>query len=100
MGPVAADNTAVNERDRNHAHVVPTDQGSSQTDMRITKRIRESVMDDRDLSFTAHNVKIITMDGQVVLRGPVKSSAERRTIERHAVAVAGKQNVTNELEVR
>jgi hyperosmotically inducible protein len=100
MGPAAADNTAINERDRNHANVVPTDQGSSDVDMRITKRIRESVVDDGDLSFTAHNVKIITMDGHVVLRGPVKTAAERRAIERHAVAVAGKQNVTNELEVR
>jgi hyperosmotically inducible protein len=47
----------------------------------------------------AHNIKIITQDGKVTLRGPVRSEDEKASIEAKAVAVAGAGNVTNQLEV-
>jgi len=93
------DNTAVNERDREGATLTPGDQSNSEGDLEITRRIRETVVDDDGLSFAAKNIKIITVDGRVTLRGPVSSNAERTTIEKMAVAVAGTGRVVNQLEI-
>ena len=73
----AADNTKVNERDRDDRTLTAMDQGNGEHDVKITQQIRQSVMDDDSLSFNAKNVKIITVDGKVTLRGPVASSKER-----------------------
>jgi len=94
-----AANTGVNERDRNDQALTPLDQGGSTGDREITQRIRKAVVSNDDLSFTAKNVKIITRDGQVTLRGAVKSAQERTSIERAAKTVAGPSKVVNELEV-
>ena len=96
--PVAADNTGRNERDEEPGALTPSDQGEGDTDIEITQNIRKAVMDDDSLSFTAKNVKIITQDGKVTLRGPVKSTQERT-----AIGVAAKKfaagRVDNQLEV-
>ena len=94
-----ATNTRVNERDRDEGALTPMDQKENQTDREITQRIRKAVVGDDSLSFTAKNVKIITRDGRVTLRGPVKSDQERTSIERAATTVAGPQRVVNQLEV-
>jgi hyperosmotically inducible periplasmic protein len=94
------DNTARNERDRSDNALTPMDQSNSQSDLDITQRIRQAVMKDDSLSFTAKNVKIITSGGKVVLRGTVKSYEERLAIESAAKNVAGQANVQSELEVK
>jgi hypothetical protein len=94
-----ADNTAVNQRDRNSSALTPMDQGTSQADRSITMRIRQAVMHDSSLSFSAKNVKIITINGKVTLRGPVKTEAERTAIENAARNVAGGAQVDSQLEV-
>jgi osmotically-inducible protein OsmY len=94
------DNTKVNQRDTKNATPTPMDQGEGQSDLDITKRIRQAVMGDKSLSFTAKNVKIITRDGKVVLRGPVNSADERASIAAAAQKVAGAGNVDNQLEVK
>ncbi|HEX5098049.1 MAG TPA: BON domain-containing protein [Polyangiaceae bacterium] len=96
---VAPDNTKVNQRDTKAAAPTPMDQGEGRSDLDITQRIRQAVVADRSLSFTAKNVKIITRDGKVVLRGPVASAAERASIEAAANKVAGSGNVDNQIEV-
>jgi osmotically-inducible protein OsmY len=73
----APDNTGVNERDRNSAHPTPMNQGNGEVDIDLTQRIRKAVMANDSLSFTAKNAKIITRDGRVTLRGPVKSAVGR-----------------------
>lgn len=93
------DNTKVNERDTNSGALTPMDQGNGETDLRITQQIRQAVMADGSLSFTAKNVKIITMNGSVTLRGPVNTAAERSAIEAAARKVAGAQ-VDNQIEVK
>lgn len=93
------DNTEVNERDRNSAALTPMDQRNNQTDLDITQRIRQAVMADDSLSFTAKNVKIITQNGKVTLRGPVGTAQERAAIEAAARKVAGAQ-VDNQIEVK
>jgi osmotically-inducible protein OsmY len=94
------DNTKVNERDRNAAALTPTDQRENQTDLKITQQIRQNVMADDNLSFTAKNVKIITAGGKVTLRGPVKTAEERSAIEAAARKVAGVSQVDNQIEVK
>lgn len=93
------DNTKVNKRDADGNAVTPIDQGNNESDLKITQRIRQSVMSDGSLSFTAKNVKIITNGGKVTLRGPVKSAAERASIDAAARKVAGPGKVDNQLEV-
>lgn len=93
------DNTGVNERDRNDVSLTPMDQGGSESDRKITQQIRQAVIADDSLSFSAKNVKIITLAGKVTLRGPVKSAQERDAIERAAVRVAGAGQVDNQLEI-
>lgn len=84
----------------NKEEVAVTRQGTTPRDLQITQRIREAVMENDQLSFTAKNVQVITKDGKVYLRGPVRNQNERRAIEKTAVSVAGRDMVTNELEVK
>jgi len=93
------DNTKVNERDRAPGAVTADQQGQSKTDVELTARIRKAVFDDKSISHTAHNVKIITNNGSVLLRGPVKSEAEKTSVNQKAVEIAGEKNVKNELEI-
>jgi hyperosmotically inducible protein len=95
-----SDNTKVNTRDRAEESPTADQQKESQSDREITRRIRESVVKDESLSTYAHNVKIITQDGHVTLKGPVRSDSEKRTIETKATEVAGQNKVTNELAVK
>jgi hypothetical protein len=96
----APDNTKVNERDRNAAAPTPMDQGQNETDLKITQQIRQAVMADGSLSFTAKNVKIITQNGKVTLRGPVNTAQERSAIEAAARKVAGTAQIDNQIEVK
>jgi hyperosmotically inducible protein len=93
------DNTKVNERDRKKSEPTAGQQDNNRSDLDITKQIRESVIKDKSLSTYAHNVKIITEAGMVTLKGPVRSDAEKRSIEEKAAAVVGPDKVTNELAV-
>ncbi|HKO94063.1 MAG TPA: BON domain-containing protein [Polyangiaceae bacterium] len=95
----AADNTGKNERDRSGATATSGDQGGSEADRRVTQEIRKAVVDDDSLSMTAKNVKIITKDGVVTLRGPVKSSEEKSQIAVVAHRVSGVMRVDNQLEI-
>jgi len=94
-----ADNTKKNERDRAEAALTPGDQGESEADRSITQSIRQAVVKDDALSFTAKNIKIITVDGVVTLRGPVKSDKEKTDIGALAQQVSGIKRVDNQLEV-
>lgn len=94
-----ADNTGINARDRNGAAPDPTDQSSTPEDTEITASIRRAVTKDESLSVNAKNVKIITANGQVTLRGPVDSGAEREKIVLMAKALSGGYPVINELEI-
>ncbi len=94
-----ADDTARNERDRNDRTLTPMDQGSSEADRTITQEIRKNVVADDSLSTNAKNIKIITVDGVVTLRGPVKSDAEKTTVAGIARKATGVKRVDDQLEV-
>jgi hyperosmotically inducible periplasmic protein len=97
--PPAADNSGKNVRDRQGSTMTPGDQSNAKSDMAITQAVRKAVMADKELSTNAHNVKIITSNGVVTLRGPVKSAAEKTTIAAKAEQVAGVKSVDNQLEI-
>jgi len=97
---VEPDNTAVNKRDRDRNAKTPIDQNENQRDVNITAEIRKAVLAHKDMSIDARNVKIITADGKVTLRGPVNSEDEKKVIEDLAKNLAGKDNVTSEIEVK
>lgn len=76
----------------------PLDQGESETDRTITQSIRSTVVERDDLSVNAKNVKIITRNGVVTLRGPVADARERDSIVAIANAQRGVTQVDNRLE--
>jgi len=96
----AADNTKVNERDQNQDEPTADQQKENPADRAITQQIRKSLMGDKSLSAYAQNVKIITQNGQVTLKGPVRSEAEKQMIEKKATEVAGEDKVTSELDIK
>ena len=93
------DNTKVNTRDRAKGAVTADQQKENAGDRDIARKIRQSLMKDKALSSYAHNVKVIAQDGQVTLKGPVRSDDERRTVEAKATEVAGAGHVINEMSV-
>ena len=95
----SADNTERNVRDRDDESLTPMDQGNSEADLEITQTIRKAVVAHDDLSVNAQNVKIITKDGVVTLRGPVKSAKEKTAIAKIAKKAAGAKSVDNQLEI-
>jgi len=96
----AADNTGKNQRDRSGETRTSGDQSNSSGDVQITATIRRAVVKDHSLSATAKNVKIITADGVVTLRGPVQNEAEKTKIAELAQSAAGNAKIDNQLEVK
>ncbi len=95
---VDKDNSGINKRDRDTTTKTPFDQNENQSDINITANIRKSVVDTK-MSTNAQNVKIITQDGVVTLRGPVKTQEEKTRIEELARNVAGVKSVDSQLEI-
>lgn len=96
----AADNSGRNQRDRSGETQTSGDQSNSSADIKTTAAIRRAIMHDDSLSMTAKNVKIITENGVVMLRGPVQSEAEKTKIAELAKTHAGNTRVEDHLEVK
>jgi hyperosmotically inducible protein len=92
----APDNT---KRNKDQTDPSADQQKMNPADRAITQKIRKAIHEDKSLSTYAHNIKIITQDGKVTLRGPVRSEDEKSNLQAKAVEVAGQDNVTNQLEV-
>lgn len=97
---VPGDNTKVNQRDKSASEPTADQQKNNRSDTDITKQIRSSITKDKSLSTYAHNIKIITQDGQVTLKGPVRSDDEKKALEAKAAEVAGADKITNQLDVQ
>src|ERR1700674_3389365 len=95
------DNTKVNKRDKNPDEATADQQKMNAADRNLTARIRKSVMGDRTLSSYAHNVKIISQNGIVTLKGPVRSDGELKSVMAKAVeAAGGPDKVVNQMSVK
>ncbi len=96
----SADNSKMNQRDQNKNEPTADQQKDNRSDRDITRQIRQSIMADKSLSTYAHNVKIITQNGQVTLKGPVRSEDEKQAVTSKATAVAGENKVTDDLSIK
>jgi len=96
----AADNTGRNVRDQSGETLTPTDQSGAPGDVAVTQDVRKALVDDSNLSVDAKNVKVITQDGKVTLRGVVASAAERDRIVAKVEALPGVTSVDDQLEVK
>lgn len=94
-----ADNSGKNVRDRSEKTLTPMDQGGSASDRELSATIRRAIVKDDTLSTNAHNVKIVTVDAVVTLRGPVKTAAEKAAVGAKAETAPGVKRVDNQLEV-
>jgi hyperosmotically inducible periplasmic protein len=97
--PSKSDNTRVNKRDRSGEQGTADQQKQNSSDIELARKIRSSITKDKSLSTYAHNVKVITQDGIVTLKGPVRSEEESKVIESKAAEVAGASNVKNQLDI-
>lgn len=95
-----ADNTSRNVRDRQGNRLSPLNQGTSESDVETTRLLRKQINERDTLSVNAKNVKIITVNGRVTLRGPVNSSEERAFIVELARKHSRGGEVDDELEVK
>ena len=93
------DNTKTNKRDREQRQPTADQQNQNRPDREITRDIRRSITSDKGLSTYARNIKIITQNGNVTLRGPVRTEEEKRSIEAKANEVAGASHVKSEIEI-
>jgi hyperosmotically inducible periplasmic protein len=100
QNPPQPDNTKVNKQDRAAGAVTADQQKFDRTDRDLSQQIRKAVVGDKSLSTYAHNVKIVSQNGTVTLKGPVRSEEEKKTIVAKAEEVAGAGKVTDELTVK
>jgi len=99
QGSKDASNTAVNQRDRTSSKLTPLDQGNSKSDIQITAQIRKAIIGTEKMSVNAQNVKVITLNGQVTLRGPVNNADEKREIGEIAARAVHAGKVDNQIDV-
>ena len=98
--PNPPDNTKTNQRDRAKAESTADQQKENPADRETTRKIRRALIEDKSLSTYAHNVKIVTQNGNVTLKGPVRSEQERNTVIAKATEVAGQGHVIDQLQVK
>ena len=96
----ALENTEINVRDKNNATLTPEDQKETENDIKITADIRQAIIKNESLSVNAQNVKIITRNGVVTLRGPVDSKKESKKLKKIAKHTPGVLKVNNQLEIK
>jgi osmotically-inducible protein OsmY len=71
----------------------------NKADRDLTRQIRRAIVSDKSLSTQAHNIKILTSDGTVTLKGQVKTDDEKKSVEDKANSIAGNGKVTSDLTV-
>jgi hyperosmotically inducible protein len=96
---IAPDNTKSNREDPSNQANSADRQKDDKSDVQLTKRVRQSVMADKNLSTYAHNVKIVSMNGTVTLNGVVRSAQEKSEIVAKSAAIAGGEHVVDELKI-
>jgi hyperosmotically inducible periplasmic protein len=98
--PPAADNTKMNQRDRSDSEATADRQKENPTDRQLSQQIRRALVKDKSLSTNAHNVKVVSQNGTVTLKGPVDSDTEKQAVEDKAAQIAGADKVNSEIQVR
>jgi osmotically-inducible protein OsmY len=94
------DNTKMNQRDRNSNEATADQQKMNPSDRETTKQIRQAIEKDKSISTYGHNIKVVTQNGMVTLKGPVRSEEEKKAIEAKAAEIAGGDKVTDQMDVK
>jgi osmotically-inducible protein OsmY len=94
-----ASNTGINKRDRDDKTLTPMDQMNNEADLKITREVRQALMKG-EFSMDAKNIKVITRNGTVTLRGPVETAAELEKISALVKAMPGIKSIDNQLQVK
>jgi len=94
-----ADNTDLNTRDKSGETLTPQKQSNTDSDIDVLAAVRSAIVDDKNLSMAAHNVKIMVVKGVVTLRGPVKNTNEKARVEELTRKVAGVASIDNRLDI-
>ena len=94
------ENTEINVRDKENTTLTPEDQKETESDIKITADIRQAIIKNKSLSVNAQNVKIITRNGVVTLRGPVETKKESKKLRKIAKHTPGVLKVDNQLEIK
>ena len=96
----ALENTEVNVRDKGNTTLTPEDQKETESDIKITADIRQAIIKNKSLSVDAQNIKIITRNGVVTLRGPVETKKESKKLKKIAKHTPCLLKVDNQLEIK
>jgi len=92
----APDNTKANaQADQNTADK----QSNAASDRTLTQQVRKAITQEKSMSTYAHNVKVVTQNGQVTLSGPVRSDDEKQAIVAKAAEVAGQDHIVDQMSV-
>lgn len=91
----------------------PVKKGSSESELRdapsdpmspadrtLTDKVNKGFKADKALATGIKNVKVSSLNGQVTLKGHVATEAEKASIEKAALAIAGTDRVINNLKVK
>jgi len=97
IGQTQPDNSANN---KDHAVTADSQSHATASDREITRNVRKAIMGDKGLSSYAHNVKVVTVNGAVTLKGPVHSEEEKQKIQADAASVVSADAITNDLSVK
>jgi hyperosmotically inducible protein len=92
----APDNSSQNKASTETAD----NQANSKADRQTTAKIRKAIVGEKDLSNYAHNIKVITINGQVTLKGPVQTEDEKQKVASLAASVVPPDKIVNELTVK
>jgi osmotically-inducible protein OsmY len=93
--------TAPDNSAQNKDHGITADnQANAKADRLTTANIRKAIIADKGLSTYAHNVKIITVNGAVTLKGPVTSDEEKEKVASDAASIVSADKITNHLTVK
>ena len=99
-GQQPADNTKINQRDRNQNEPTADQQKENGADRMLAQQVRRALVKDKSLSTYAHNIKVIAQNGVVTLKGPVHSDQEKQAIEAKAAeAAGGADKIKSEIDV-
>ena len=99
-GQQPADNTKMNQRDRNPNEATADQQKGNSSDRALAQQVRRALVKDKSLSTYAHNIKVIAQNGVVTLKGPVYSDQEKEAVEAKAAeAAGGVDKIKSEIDV-
>jgi hyperosmotically inducible protein len=70
-------------------------------DRNLATRVHQAILADKSLSTEARNLKVISQNGLVTLKGPVHSEDEKKAVMSKAIQVVGtRTKVSNQMSIK